>query len=68
MEKRPVPEFIQRKRYHHEGADVIKVDTKNLASFWRAKEDIYKFLTEQKQYFLPSPRGCNISKHMGHLL
>ena len=46
MEKRQVPEFLQRKRFHNEGSDVIKVDTKALTSFWRAKEDIYKFLTE----------------------
>lgn len=54
MEKRPVPEFLQRKRYHNEGSDVIKVDTRTLTSFWRSKEDIYKYLTEQKQFFLPS--------------
>jgi hypothetical protein len=46
MEKRPVPEFLQRKRFHNEGSDVIKVETKTLTSFFRSKEDIYKFLTE----------------------
>jgi hypothetical protein len=62
MERRPVPEFIQRKRFHNEGSDVIKVETKTLTSFWRSKDDIYKYLREQKQFFLPSTRGSNISK------
>jgi len=53
MEKRQVPEFLHRKRFNNEGSEVIKVDTRTLTSFWRAKEDIYKYLTEQKQYFLP---------------
>ena len=49
-----MPEFLQRKRFNHEGSEVIKVDTKALTSFWRSKEDIYKYLTEQKQFFLPT--------------
>jgi hypothetical protein len=48
MERKPVPEFLQKKRYGEEGPGLIKVDTKTLTSFWRSKEDIYKFMTEQK--------------------
>lgn len=46
MEKRSVPEFIQKRRYGQDDSSIIKVDTKTLTSFWRSKEDIYKYLTE----------------------
>ena len=62
MERRPVPSFIQKRRYGEGDQQVVKVETKTLASLWRSKEDIYKFLTEQKQFYLPTPRGCNMSK------
>jgi hypothetical protein len=41
---------------------MIRVETRTLMPMWRSKEDIYKFFTEQKQYFLPSKRGCSIRK------
>ena len=46
MERRPVPEFIQKRRSGQIDDGLVRVDTKTLTSFWRSKEDIYKFLTE----------------------
>lgn len=47
MERRPVPQFIQRRKHDQIDSNVIKVETKTLTPMWRSKEDIYKFMTEQ---------------------
>jgi hypothetical protein len=46
MERRPVPSFIQKRKLGQDDKEILNVEPSTLTSFWRSKEDIYKYLTE----------------------
>lgn len=48
VERKEVPAFLRKQTFNEHEKEVTKVDTKTLISYFRSKEDIYKYLTEQK--------------------
>ena len=64
MENREVPDYLRNRKFDDRDKNTIRIETKSLAQFFRSKEDIYKFFTEQKQLFLPSYRGCSTGKNI----
>jgi hypothetical protein len=46
MERREVPQFLQKRRNDEKDSLKVRVETRTLMPMWRSKEDIYKFFTE----------------------
>ena len=46
MERRPVPQFLQKRKHGENDSTIIRVETNTITPYFRSKEDIYKFFTE----------------------
>jgi hypothetical protein len=46
MNQREVPEYLKKRTYQNSDKALVKVETKTLISFFRSKEDIYKYFVE----------------------
>jgi hypothetical protein len=55
--------MLRKRKFEEEEKTSVKIEVPHIHGIMKSKEDIYKFLSEQLQLFLPSLRAIDVSKN-----